>query len=106
MVPCSTAAVAPLAKTIFTGAGVALALGVGLLAGVAVRAGGSGVAVSKDAGGVKVGGGVAVAASWLGRLQPTNMTTSMPSDISMTGLRKRRYGRMVPILQTLLKASG
>src|SRR5664280_3547475 len=41
MLPCSTAAVVPLAKTIFTACGVAVALGVGLTVGAAVAVAGS-----------------------------------------------------------------
>jgi hypothetical protein len=102
MVPCFSAAVVPVAKTIFTAEGVVVVLIVGVMAGVDVRVGGSGVDVSRGGGGVKVGGGVAVAASMLGRLQLINMTSSMARLTAKAGFLKGLYWCLVFILKFLL----
>ena len=102
MLPCSTAAVVPLAKTIFTAEGVAVGLAVAVTAGVDVRVGGSGVAVSNGTAGVGLDSGVAVAAGCMGMLQLANRNASMVSDISMSGFRKDLYGGLGFISNNLL----
>ena len=102
MVPFSTAAVVPLAKTIFTAEGVAVGLAVAVTAGVGVRVGGSGVAVSSGAASVELGSGVAVAAGCMGRLQLANMKARTASEIAMTGFRKGLNGWLEFIMNDLL----
>jgi hypothetical protein len=83
----------------FTTSGDAVGLAVGKTVGVGTWVGWMGVDVSCGTGGVKVGGGVGVVATRLGRLQPTNMTSNILNDMSVTVFWKKVYGWLVFIME-------